>query len=97
VTRFVVQIALALTLVIAPFMGVAIELTLQQPSTQSEETHEDAEHKKLETRDEHSTPDRPEPRRTEVVVAYVVPRHRSWTPTPAPTIDPAKFSERRLR
>jgi hypothetical protein len=86
-----------MVLVIAPFTGVAIELTLQQPSTQSEETHEEGEHKKLETRAEHASPEDPPPRREIVSVATVASHHRSWTPTQAPPLHPAKYSERRLR
>jgi hypothetical protein len=84
-------------LVVAPFSSVAIALTLQQPSTQSEETHEESEHKKLDSRAQHATSKLRPARKHVQPVRRAVPQIQIWLPSSPPSIDPAKYSERRLR
>ncbi|MBL9018949.1 MAG: hypothetical protein JNL83_32480 [Myxococcales bacterium] len=98
VIRFVVQLALTLVLVVAPALGVALKPALQQASGHQDPT-EESEHKSIEGRDEQAPHVGLRPQRRVVAIASVAPRHhhRSWTPTPALPLHPARFSERRLR
>jgi hypothetical protein len=96
VIRLLLQIAFSLFLVISPFAKGAIELTLRMSSTQSEETHE-----KAETKIESSVTKKVAPPPGPVRQITVAPRPVELptllaAPSAAPSLHPAKYSERRL-
>lgn len=95
--RAVVTLALTWLLVIAPYTRVAIAVTLQQPSTQSEDTHEEREETESE-REAHASSRGAPPaaRRWTTIVPSAVPPAPTARPSLAPPLHPAKYSERRL-
>ena len=96
-TRLLSYIALALVLVVAPFMSTAIAMTLQTPASQSEESHEELQEKEESRVAKRSAPQ--SPKRTFRIAFSARPPAPTvvFKLSVAPPVHPAKYSERRLR